>query len=85
MVLENDDSQKKSKQFLVRVEDDVFEFYTTKARKRRVPTAQVLRELMYREMEQEKSKPKEKGTTDGTMRELRNPGGSGEGHGGGEG
>lgn len=52
----NEDAQKKSEAFLIRVEKDVHDFYVAEARKRRVPVAQVLRELLYKNMEEQKGK-----------------------------
>jgi predicted HicB family RNase H-like nuclease len=50
----NDEAQKKSESFLIRVEKDIHDFYVAEAKRRRVPVAQVLRELLYREFEEKR-------------------------------
>lgn len=58
MVLENDDTLKKSEQILIRVEPDVRDFYQAEARLRRIPLSQIIRELLYKNMEEKlKGKP----------------------------
>ena len=54
--MEKDDTTKKTESFLIRVERDVHDFYVAEAKRRRVPVAQVLRELLYREFEEKKGK-----------------------------
>lgn len=49
-----DDEEKKSEQFLVRVEKDVHDFYVDVAKRRRVKVAQVIRELLYKFMDESK-------------------------------
>lgn len=51
-----EDDQKKSKSFLVRVEEDVYAFYKAEAKKRRISVAIIVRELLYRDMAEKLSK-----------------------------
>lgn len=53
--LAKDESEKKSKSILIRIEEDVQNFYVEEARRRRVSVAFLVRELMYRDMEEKKA------------------------------
>lgn len=45
------EEEKKTEQILLRVEKDVYVFYTTEAKRRRVSVSVVVRELLYADME----------------------------------
>lgn len=50
-LLSMNEEEKKTEQILLRVEKDVYVFYTTEAKRRRVSVSVVVRELLYADME----------------------------------
>lgn len=54
VLVSDDEKTKKTEAFLVRVEKDVHDFYAAEAKRRRVPLAHVVREVLYREYDKVK-------------------------------